>query len=523
MTDPRDSSHQPTDPSNPGQSAAAPGPWQAQPQPTDSWGQSPDWSQSSGSWSQQPGPGYPQTGEFSAGMGAWPTPPAAPAPKAATPWWRRPRNLIIGAAVLAAAIVLTFLVIPGDPGVKTKDGDVTNAAEFLATVSGDWQGALPDKGLTKADDAQCYYLVNEKTEEVNEQIACGPVRRPEKSTDEVWDITGYEVERSASDRLKANYFELNADKSQKLPAGTILVTGEGAQAEIDGKDLEEPTIPQADPDIIWDTGSYTVESQHQGAAVPAPGDLTIAGFGTTYTVASITEYTQVTVSDVPYVPADGQKFYEILITEAGGPNNLSGTQNLKITNNEKSLGVPADVTKMMVSSSGSGTALVLDTAGKTQTLDLWTAQRTGDPGTEFLYTDGSPIPHPGTTFSTSGPEYELTLTVDKLTTVPYSESEWAPDGQQFITMEISSSAVTTSSAYGYYNITCDATTIDGGTVTCDGGNFGAATLTGTVPAGVPALSMNFNSTMMVGISQYTYGADDGTPVPMNPVVVSLAL
>lgn len=470
-------------------------------------------------------PGEPGGWQQGAPGGAW---PQQPPPRKKSSWWKWAVPL---AALLAAALVVTLLVVGGDPGVKDGDRDITNAKAFADDQRKAWEDTLPKRGIAKSDDAGCYYLADEESEEVTKKLACGPVRRPMTKDTEVWDIYAYTVQPGSKEgEATAGEPDEQPQKAQPLPGGTILVNGDGKQVEIDGKDLKEPEIPKADPNMVWDAAAYTVADGDAGDQAPTSGQANVAGLGSQYNVDSLVEYKAATVDDSITHPADGQKLYVLTLSSGTAPNPWSGTNTLtlKAGDQEHSIPEPAKAAASFLVSAPDGGPfeLVVDSAGKKQTLNLLTGERTGDPGTEALYTDGSgKSSSPGTKITlprasqSNGVYYDITVTVDSVSTIPYQDG-WAPDGQVFLTMQISSSGTTNSVTDVYYNLDCAATTINEGTVTCTPGNLGTATISGSAAAG-PAVTLNFAGQLLTASTPYAAGS--GYPVPFTTTTASVPL
>lgn len=448
------------------------------------------------------------------------------APKKRSPWvWIAPL-----AALLVAALVVTLLVVGGDPGVKDGDREIKNASSFASSQAKTWKSALPKKGINLSDDAGCFYLADKDSEEVTKKLACGPVRRPQTSESEVWDLYTYEVNPSGKDTATAENPSDQPEQAQKLPAGTILIDGDGAESDVDGSGLKEPEIPRLDADSVIATGDYEVAPEDAGEAMSQPGENSITGLGTEFGVSSITEYKQAIVDGAISRAAHDQKLYVVAVEQSYAANNLSGTNEaaLKVGDNEVAIDSSGNGQYLISAGDDTDLKLTVVSEGKTQTLDLRTGQRSGDPGTEALY--GSSIEKsssPGTKIDVppaTGPDgtsYDVIITVDTVTTAPYKDgSGWAPDGQVFLTIDLSSEGTTSSTAAAYFNLDCAATTINEGTATCDPGPFGTATVTGTATAG-GAVTLNFAGQLLISSTPTT--ASGTTPVPFTTTSASVPL
>ncbi|WP_158716212.1 hypothetical protein [Blastococcus sp. Marseille-P5729] len=437
------------------------------------------------------------------------------------------------AALVVAALVITFLVVGGDPGVKDGDRAITNAKEFAESQTQAWEEGLPEKGLAKADGAQCFYLADEASEEVTKQLACGPVRRPLTSDKQVWDTYAYTVTPgSKDDEATAEAPDEEPQRAQELPGSTILVNGDGEQVEIDGAGLKEPDIPTADENTIWKAGSFSVEEDDKGAALPTSGQANVAGLGTQFALDSIVEVEAATIDASITQPAEGQKLYLLTLSGTTAANGFSGenTLSLNVGDQTEAIDDPskAPVSLLVSAPDGGPLNLVVDSEGKNQTLNLITGERTGDPGTEWLYTDGQPKTHdPGVSFTlprasqSNGVYFDLTIKVDSVSVSGYRNGEgWAADGQQFIEMAISSSGVTNSTTTVYYELDCASSTINEGTVSCQAGALGTATIMGTAAAG-GQVTLNFAGQLLTSDQQYT--VSNGYPVPFQTTSATVAL
>ena len=457
----------------------------------------------------------------------------------AQPWGQSPlpkkksamlKWLVPLAVLVVAAVVVTFLVVGGDPGVKDGDRDITNAKAFASEQTSAWKDTLPKKGITKEDDAACYYVVNEESEEVTKRLACGPVRRPQTSTTEVWDVYAYTVTPgSKKDAATAGDPDEKPEKAQKLPSGSILVNGDGKEVDVDGADLKEPKIPTADKDALWESSSFTVDDADKVEDISIPGETTISGLATQYSVDSLVEYKAANLDDSITHPGKGQKFYVLTLSGGAASNDWIGTNTVSIKAGDNELEVPeptkAPLTYLISAPDGGPLELLVDSDGKKQSLNLLTGERTGDPETAALYTDGQPKSvSPGTQLvipRATGPDgsyYDITVTVDKVTATPYQDG-WAESGQQFITIELSSTGSTSSTSGAYYRVDCTGSSINEGSVTCKPGSFGAATLTGTAAAG-PSVTLNLAGSLIIGTSAYD---SNGTPVPFTTTSASVPL
>ena len=432
--------------------------------------------------------------------------------------------------VVVAAVVTTLLVVNRDPGVRDSGRTITNAESFASGVEQTWSSTLPKQGITKGADAGCFYLADEKSEEVTGKLACGPVRRAKTSADRLWDIYAYTVEQGAKkDTARATQPDEDAQQATALPAGTILINPDGSVASPETSGLAEPPIPAAAENAVWTSDQFTVADADKGESVPTSSALSLSGLGQRYAIDSLVGYQAATIDDAIAEPAKGQRLWVLTLSSSQATNGFEGPNTLTLTigDQQESIDEPtkAPLTFLISAPTDGPLDLVLDADGRKQTLNLMTGERAGEAGTDVLYTDGAAKTiSPGVLLAlpratdASGNYYDVIVSVDSVSVSAY-QNGWADAGQQFVSLTLSSSGTTNAPGTLYYLLDCATTTISEGKATCEHDPDGTMKVTGTVAVG-SSLTLNFGGSMHTTTS-VTGGSE--TTVPLSPASATVPL
>ncbi|WP_153505574.1 hypothetical protein [Cumulibacter manganitolerans] len=493
----------------------------------------------SGGYAAQPGYG-PTSGGYPAQPGYGPPTggyPAQGAPFGGGPQPAKKSNkallLGLGGLVVVALLVVGYFVFFSFSGIHNGKGDIKNAKSFLSQAESTWKDSLPDEGITQGKKPGCYYVLG-SGDDITNQIACGPVRRAASEKGAVWDFYHFTTTGSGDNQQATELTEQAVGK--KEPANGSLVNVDGDGPDDDGAGLKEPPLPKADKDGVWAVDQFTVDAKSKGNAVELDADPRLVAPGAQVVVSSITEYSMAAIDGKAAQAADGQKLFVVELTGDSGPVegyltnvlafDLNGTK-VETDSSPDSLGS----TKFLVSVPAKGkSSLVLDSEGHQQTLDLSSGERAEDKSTE-LYYSGTPEPtaslsdqlaFPATSI-TATEAFSLNISFSAAKLTPYdADYGWAPAGQHWLIVTMSTDGVTSSSSssFQYYSIDCSATTVSGGTIkSCqsDAGSGQTATLVAAVAPGTKQFSVNFAATLDAwGDSQPdAYGGFGPAPVAIN--------
>ena len=471
--------------------------------------------------------GYPSSSSYP----AQPGPYAGDTPKSSSS--KKPLLLGLGALLLVGLLVIGYFVFFSFSGIHNTKGDIKNAKAFLSEATSEWKDSLPEDGITVSKDAGCYYVLN-SSDDVTNQIACGPARRAASAKGAVWDYFHYNVAGSG-DQQTASDLTLE-DVGMKEPSKGSLVTADGDGPEDDGADLKEPPLPKAEKDGVWSQDQFVVDEKSKGNAVKLDSDPRLVAPGAQVLLTAVTEYSMVSIDGKASQAADGQKLFVVELTGDSGPVSgyLTNTLSFDLNGTKVEVdGYPDSLgsTQILVSVPTKGTSnLVLDSEGHQQTLNLANGERAEDKTTEMYYS-GTPeltaavdqkLTFPGAPI-TPTEVFMLEVTLTDASIRPYDpDLGWAPAGQVWLIVKMSTDGITsaTTSTFQYYDIDCNATSVSGATTkSCysDPGGSETATYAGVVAPGTKQFSMNFSATLDAwGDAQpHMYGGFGPAPVAIN--------
>ena len=476
--------------------------------------------------------GYPAQG-FGPQSASYPAQPGGPGTPGAAKKSNKPLLLGLGALLVVALLVVGYFVFFSFSGIHNSKGDIKNAKSFLNQAASTWKDSLPEEGITQAKKPGCYYVLG-KSDNITNQIACGPARRAASEKGAVWDYYHFTTTGSGDNQQATDLTEQEVGK--KAPTSGSLVTADGAGPDEDGADLKKPPLPKAEKNGVWVVDQFAVDEKSKGNAVALDSDPRLVAPGVQVVVGSITEYSMVAIDGKPSQAADGQKLFVVELT--GDEGAVSGSLSSTLSFDLNGTTVETDVSPeslgastFLVSVPTKGTSkVVLDSEGHQQYLDLSTGAREEDKTTEIYYT-GTPEPKatlsdtlnfPATSI-TPTEAFALSIAFYEATLTPYDPIiGWAPPGQHWLVVTMGTDGVTsaTESAFQYYSIDCTATTVAGGTMkSCgsDGDTAETATLVVAVAPGTKQFSVNFAATLNAwGASQPdAYGGFGPAPIAIN--------
>ena len=458
--------------------------------------------------------GYPpQFGGPATGPHAIAYPPTGPGGTAARPGRgkKKPLLLGLGALVVVGLLVVGYFVFLAFPGIENSRGAIKNAKGFVSTATATWQSSLPEEGITVGKDAGCYYVLNDK-DEITNQLACGPALRAGSEKGAVWDYYHFEVDGNG-DNQQAKDLSEEPEVGQPAPDNGSIVDVDGNEPD-DGSNLEEPPLPKAEEHGVWMADAFAVDEASKGNAVELGADPRLVSPGVQVVVSSITEYSVATIEGQPAQAADGQKLFVITLTGDAGPvsGSLPTTLDFDLNGTQVSgSSSPATLgeTQILVSVPSSGKSnLVLNSDGHQQMLNLADGERAQDATTELFYT-GTPEPSVTLTEVINFPPTSITATEAFALNIAFVSARmtphdevygWAPAGQHWLVVEMTTDGVTSAevSSFQYYAIDCTTSTVNGGTTkSCESDPGGSQTATWVVAVtpGTKSFSGNFIATM----------------------------
>lgn len=403
------------------------------------------------SWQQPPVPPPPYRPALPPPPGP---PPGQPPRRSGTP-----KALVaVGVAVVLVIAIVAIGTLVSGGGIRSDQGRITNAEEFLDDAEQEWRAELPAEGVAVSDDAACFFVIGSDDETTGE-VACGGVRRHDADAEHVWDVGSFDAFDSG-DGVEASYFYLE-ESSVERPSGTLR-DGSGEEAPGDVDDVEAPTLPQADAGLV--VPDFDAESVELTDAVE-PGDAgrvrvpgALVEITSVATVAAIQPRDSYDPDDVPEAPADGESFrvvdYTVTATE-GVDASYDDRTSVELDTGADQVAVAdldlygTEVTLLV--SAPEGASLVFVSDGHEQRVDLATGERAPDPVADTYYRPGidqevaQQQRWPDRQVRLDGEQADVTLetTVESVHLTPYlsteleaSEQGWAADDTAWLVIAV---------------------------------------------------------------------------------------
>lgn len=423
----------------------------------------------------------------------------------------KPVLLGLAALVLVGLLVGGYFIFFSFGGIKNSKGEIKNAKSFIGQAESTWKDELPSDGIEVSSEASCYYVLND-SDNITNQIACGPSRRASTPKGAVWDMYHFEVSGSGDAQTASNL--IATETSQTAPASGSLTTVDGSGPADDGSGLKEPPLPKAPSHSVYEAGAYEVSDKSLGSAVQYSGPSVLIGPGVQVELMSRQEATSATIDGKVMAPAEGEKFFVVSINGSAGPVGESTSSTLQFTLNGDSVDAPGDpstagdTTYLVSLPEGSDGTLDVVSDGHTQSLALKDGKRVEDKTTEMYYTDKPEISTPQSavaafpaTASSVGDSFTFTVTFTNAKLKPYtSDQGWAPEGKVWLILDFADTGESVgTSKYTSYYLDCMTSSVEGGSMdTCPGpGGGNAGVLIAAVPAGQTAFTVNMAAELKI--------------------------